>query len=408
MKSARSNCSTLNQLCKYIPPHLVSKLARKHGVDTQWRTFSPWSHVATLMYAQLAHADGLNNVCDGLQLHKAPLAACRGATPPSRNALSNANKVRSSDMAEELFWSVLGHLQTICPSFGGKTYKGFPRRFKRTIHAVDSSTIQLVANCMDWAKHRRKKAAAKLHMRLNLKNFLPNFAIVDTAKHNDNKRARELCADIGAGEIVLFDKAYIDYTHLFDLDGRGVFWVTRAKDNLDSYCCKHLIKEPQGNILCDDEILLNSDTSRSKYPKRFRFIRALVERDGKLVEMTFITNNFEWAPSTIADLYKHRWAIEAFFKQIKQTLQLCTFLGHNKNAIQWQVWIAMLVYVLLRFVAHLSQWAHSFARIFGLVRSVLWDRIDLLSTLRSCGTAGGDFRMLSAWDKTYLPGLAPP
>ena len=408
MKSTRSNCSTLNQICKYIPAHLVSKLARKHGVDKRSRTFSPWSHVATLMYAQLAHADGLNNVCDGLQLHRAALCACRGATPPSRNTLSNANKVRSSDMAEELFWEVLAHLKTICPSFGGKTYKGFPRRFKRTIHAVDSSTIQLVANCMDWAKHRRKKAAAKLHMRLNLQSFLPNFAIIDTAKHNDNKRAREMCADIGAGEIVLFDKAYIDYTHLHDLDKRGVFWVTRAKDNLDSHCCKRRIQKPQGHILRDDDILLSSPASRAKYPKRFRFIRALVERDGKLVEMTFITNNFEWAASTITDLYKQRWAIEAFFKQIKQTLQLCAFLGHNKNAIQWQVWIALLVYVLLRFVAHLSNWHHSFSRLAGLVRSSLWNRFDLLSILKSYGTAGGHFRMISSSEQAYLPGFAPP
>ena len=202
-KSARSKFSTLKQICDHTPGHLVAKLARKHGVDEQSRTFSPWSHVVTLLYSQLAHATGLNNVADGLRLHLAKLGAIRGATPPSRNALSHANKIRNSQMAEELFWSVLDHVQSVCPSFGGRTYKGLPRRFKRAIHAVDSSTIQLVANCMDWAKHRRQKAAAKLHMRLDLQSFLPKFAIVDTAKDNDNKRAREVCADIGAGEIVV-------------------------------------------------------------------------------------------------------------------------------------------------------------------------------------------------------------
>ena len=123
-------------------------------------------------------------------------------------------------MAEDLFWGVLEHLMTRCPSFGGKTYKGFPRRFKRMIHVVDSSTIQLVANCIDCAKHRRRKAAAKLHMRLDLQSFLPKFAIIDTAKHNDNKRARELCAGVDAGEIVLFDKAYVDFEHLLERNGR--------------------------------------------------------------------------------------------------------------------------------------------------------------------------------------------
>ncbi len=100
------------------------------------------------------------------------------------------------------------------------------------IVATTQSCATLAANCIDWARHRRRKAAAKLHLRLNLRNFLPAIAIVDTAKHNDNKRAREMCADIGAGEIVLFDKAYIDFEHLHDLNARGVFWVTRIKENL--------------------------------------------------------------------------------------------------------------------------------------------------------------------------------
>jgi len=405
MKSARSKFSTLQQICTYIPGHLVAKLARKYGVDEQARTFTPWSHIVALLYAQLSHAIGLNNVCDGMRMHLSKLFAIRGATPPARNTLSHANKIRSAQMAEDLFWSVLEHLMATMPSFGGKTYRGFPRRFKRMIHVVDSSTIQLIANCMDWAKHRRKKAAAKLHMRLNLQSFLPKFAIVDTAGHNDNKRARELCADIGAGEIVLFDKAYVDFEHLYDLDARGVSWVTRAKDNLQYRCVKRRIRRAQGRILRDDEIVLRTPATREHYPKRLRLVRAIVERDGKDVEMVFITNNFEWAPETVADLYKHRWGIEAFFKQIKQTLQLCDFLGHSKNAIQWQVWMALLVYVLLRFVAHLSQWPHSFTRLFGLVRACLWTRRDLLVTLQSYGTAGGDFRLLAAPQQAYLPGF---
>jgi hypothetical protein len=387
---------------------MVTKLARAHGIDEKWRTFSPWSHVVSLLYSQLAHSSGLNNVCDGLRLHKGKLGAIRGATPPAKNTLSTANRERTSDMAKELFWSVFDHLKTQVPSFGGKTYKGFPRRFKRMIHAVDSSTIQLVANCIDWAKHRRKKAAAKLHMRLDLQSFLPAFAIVDTAKHNDNKRAREMCANINSGEIVLFDKAYVDFEHLHDLNERGVFWVTRAKDNFQYRCVKRRLKRAESRILRDEEIICLTPTSRERYPKRLRLVHAIVERDGKDEEMIFITNNLEWAPSSIADLYKHRWAIEAFFKQLKQTLQLGSFLGHNKNAIQWQVWMALLVYVLLRFLAHLSNWQHSFSRLAGLIRSSLWTSLNILATLESCGTAGGDFRLLSSCEQTYLPGFTPP
>src|SRR5205823_14634951 len=119
----------------------------------------------------------------------------------TRNNLSHPNKVRDPIMAEKLFWAVHEHLGNLSPKFFSvKAGKRFARRFKRTIHLVDSTTIQLIVSCMDWAKHRRRKAAAKCHLRLDLQSFLPRFAIVDTARHNDAKRAREVCAGIKAGE----------------------------------------------------------------------------------------------------------------------------------------------------------------------------------------------------------------
>jgi len=232
-----------------IPAFLVSKLARQCGVDKKARTFSPWSHLVALLYAQFTHALSLNDVCDALRYHAGKLSRIRGATPPSKNAFSHANRGRDGAMAERLFWEILDHLTGMCPRFGGRTFKGMPRRFKRAVHAIDSSTIRLVANCIDWARHRRRKAAAKLHLRLNLQCFLPAFAIVDTAAHNDNKRARELCAELQAGEIAVFDKAYVDFAHLFDLTLRGVFWVTRAKDNMQYRVRKRLMKKPAGDIL---------------------------------------------------------------------------------------------------------------------------------------------------------------
>ena len=404
-KPTRTKYSILKQLCDLIPPYLVAKLARKHGVDKKARTFSPWSHIVTMLYAQLTHALSLNDVCDALRHHFPLLQTIRGATAPCRNTLSHANKVRSSRMAEELFWSVLQQLANQQPSFGGRTYKGMPRRFKRFIHVVDSSTIQLVANCMDWARHRRKKAAAKLHLRLNLQSFLPNFAIIDTARHNDNKRARELCSDIDKGEIVIFDKAYVDFDHLYQLTRRGVFWVTRAKDNMQYRCRRRLLKKPSGNILRDDLIVLTTPKTGGHYPQALRRIHAIVEVNGKDTEMVFITNNLTWSTASVADLYKSRWAIEVFFKQIKQTLQLCDFLGHSRNAIEWQLWMALLLYVLLRFLAFMSQWWHSFNRLFCLLRSSVWDRYDLRKLLQSYGTAGGSLRLLATPQQAYLPGF---
>ena len=404
-KPTRIKFSALAQICEWIPPFLVAKLARKHGVDAKARAFSPWSHVVALLYAQLVHAISLNDICDGLRLHAAKLWRLREATPPSRNGLSHAGNVRSAALAEDLFWSVLNHLSSLRPRFGGRTYGGMPRRFKRLIHVVDATTIQLVANCIDWARHRRKKAAAKMHLRLNLRSFLPAFAIVDTAKLTDARAAWAVCAGIGKGEIVVFDKAYVDFAHLFELTRRGVFWVTRAKDNMKSRCVRRRIKKRDGNILRDDVAVLSVTKSHLAYPEPLRRIVALVEIDGERVEMTFITNNMEWSAASVADLYKSRWSIEAFFKQIKQTLQLCDFLGHSKNAIQWQVWMALLLYVLLRFEAFLCDWSHSFTRLFCLVRALVWDGLALGPLLKRYGTAGGSFRMLHAPHQGYFPGF---
>src|SRR6266436_2287080 len=349
---APSKLNLLRQICNFIPQFLVPKLSRETGVEEKVRTFSAWSHVVSLLYAQLTHSIGLNDVCDALGLHSGPLSSLRGATPPSRNNLSHSNKVRSSAMAEQLFWAVFEHLGNLSPRFvSGKAGKRFVRRFKRTIHLVDSTTIQLIASCMDWAKHRRRKAAAKCHLRLDLQSFLPRFAIVDTARHNDAKRARELCAGVKAGEIVLFDKAYLDLLHLFELFKRGVSWVTRAKEGMQFRVVRRYQRGRVGNILRDDVVQTKSSASRRLYPAWLRRIVAMVEVDGKWREMEFLSDNLEWSAQTIVDLYRCRWDIEVFFKEIKQTLQLADFLGHNANAVRWQVWVALLTYVLLRFCA---------------------------------------------------------
>jgi len=399
------NFSVLRQLCNWIPTHLVPKLARASGVDRKARTFSPWSHVVSLLYAQLPHAIGLNDVCDALRLHSGPLSALRGASPPSRNTLSHANRHRDAAMAEQLFWKVLDHLRSIKPGFGSGRGFRLARRFKRVIHVVDSTTIQLVASCLDWARHRRRKAAAKCHLRLDLHSFLPRFAIIDTASHHDAKRARELCAGIRAGEIVIFDKAYVDFAHLFDLLGRGVFWVTRAKDDLRYRVLKKLPKSRDKRIVCDELVELKVYVSHRDYPQKMRRLVARLEVDGQEVEMVFLTNNLDWSAGTIADLYRCRWQIEVFFKQIKQTLQLSDFLGQSANAVRWQLWMALLVYVLLRFVGWLQGWAHSFTRLFAVVRCVLWERRDLTKLLRRYGTAEGSFRCLGQPQQAYLPHL---
>ena len=309
---------------------------------------------------------------------------------------------------EKLFWETLQHFKNQSPGFGpAGRYSGVPRRFRKTIHAIDSSTISLVANCMDWAKHRRQKAAAKLHLTLNLQTYLPTIAIVEEAAHHDSTRAHELCAALKEGEIVVFDKAYIDFSHLYKLDERGIFWVTRAKDNMSYTVVKELPANAEQGIIHDQIIALNTEKSQRAYPKTLRLVTVWVEINGKEVEMTFISNNFKWVASSVAGLYQSRWGIEVFFKQLKQTLKLSGFIGYSKNAIQWQIWAALLVWLLSRYAAFTSEWNHSFSRLMALMRSYVWDKFDLTELLKFHGTAGGLPRMVAEPGQAYLVGFEP-
>ncbi len=252
---APAKLTVLAQVFNLVPAHLVPKLARETGVDEKARTYSPWSHVVSLGYSQIAHSLSLNDVCDALRLNSGPLSAIRGATPPSRNNLSHANRERDAVLGEKIFWAMYEHLGRQSPAFLDRGRgRRQARRFKRTIHVVDSTTIELVASCMDWAKHRRRKAAAKCHLRLDLQSFLPRYAVIDTARDADAKRAREVCADIREGEIVIFDKAYVDFDHLGHLGERGVNWVTRAKENLSARVLESF-PVPAGGKIVSDELI---------------------------------------------------------------------------------------------------------------------------------------------------------
>lgn len=413
LQPTRHHITVLGQMLKLIPRSIISSAAAESGVSAQARSYSVISHLGTMLFVQLAHALSLNDVCDWLRL-KARAIAAFGLSAPSRNNLSHANKVRSADFVQKVFWRTLAHLQHVEPGFGRQRPGGaggsrrLLHRFKVRIHAVDSTVMELVANCMDWAKHRRQKAAAKLHLRLGLNSFLPTFAIVDTAGENDNKRAREVCAGLAAGEVVVFDKAYVDFEHLHDLDTRSVQWVTRAKINFRYRARRNLPVAKGGNIVKDQIVTLTGAKRKSLKGWALRRVEAWVKVDDELRLMVFITNNTSWSAASVCDLYRARWDIEVFFKQVKQTLKLGGFLGHSANAIRWQVWTALLVYVLLRFAAHLSAWGHSFTRLFAVVRSAMWERLELGGLLRSYGTAGGSFTLLGAAHTAWLPGLEPP
>lgn len=399
INSTAGKFTVLQQVCKLIPPQLVPQIAREHGSESDARTFTHWSHVVALIFGKLTHSFGLNSICDVLHVFSGPLSAVRGAVAPKRNTLSHANRERPAAIAETLFWRMLDHLRQQAPGFGRRKFPGRLHGLRGTIHLVDSTVIELVANCMDWASHRRRKAAVKCHVRLNFQSLLPSYVVVDVAREHDNARARELCAGLKQGEIVIFDKGYIDYKHFDDLSERGVVWVTRAKEGMTYYVLESRPVEKGGSILVDETIVLSNGVEA-------RRIEAMVEVDGKVREMAFLTNQLEWSATTVVALYGARWEIELFFKQLKQTLKLCDLMSYSANGIRWEIWTALLVQLLMRYLAWCSQWGHSFVRMYALVAGLLWEKWDIVTLLKGYGTAEGSYRLLPRPDQAYLPGLA--
>jgi len=193
--------TVISQFFKLIP-----KITDDFGIDMQSRTFSPTNHVFALFFGQLTHALGLNDVCDVLHNHCGLLNKIRECTPPCRNVLSHANRNRDAGMAEKLFGDVLAHLNEISPNFKiqDRQYYALSKWFKRMIHVVDSTTGLLIGNCMEWAKHRRYKAAAKMHLCLDFRSFLSNFVPMKIARTHDSAEAPALCTKKEKPEMGIF------------------------------------------------------------------------------------------------------------------------------------------------------------------------------------------------------------
>jgi len=211
----------------------------------------------------------------------------------------------------------------------------------------------------------------------------------------------ELCGNMKSGDIAVMDRAYVDYQQLDTLTEQGVFWVTKSKSNMKVKVIRELNKGRKNTsqegkephypiILKDEEVELTGKTSHKRYSRSFRHVSVsaiVLDSNGREITVSFLSNNMEWAASSICDLYRCRWGIETFFKEIKQTLQIRTFVGFSRNAIEWQVWSALLTHLLMRIMAFLSEWKRDFKHFFTLMKGALWAKRTVRVIVSRYGTA---------------------
>ena len=405
-KAARVSYHILWQIVHQIPRWLIERLANKHGIDA--RKFSATSHVVTLLLGHLIHARSLTEICDNASLNKSKLHMVRRSTPAPRNTFSHANRTRSAALAEDLYWETQDALRKRSPGFAPVDAKpgGFLSRFRnRTISAADSTVISLALNCISSFPYRKQKAAAKAHMRLNVGCFLPSVVNISDGKTSDMSQSEKLVEGLKAGDIFIVDRGYVDFSFFNLLSERTIFWVTRQRGSMAYEEVKS--RDKAEGIVSDEEVKLKLKNTAEKYPGVFRRIEAMVEVEGKTRSMVFITNNLAWSPRTVCELYKARWTIEVFFKELKQTLQLCDFIGTNENAVKWQIWTGLLLHLLLYYFKFLSAWKKSFSRLVGLAKTGVWMFEDFVEVLKVYGIAGPPQRPQPHVIEQYLKGFEP-
>ncbi len=390
---------------RHVPGHEIPRLA--DGAKIKARRLSYDSQIYLLMLGQFLHVFSLNELVDISKIYAKSLSRIRGITPANLNTFSNANRTRDPGIIQKFFWRVYDEFRRRDSGFIHGRHQGRLARFRmRGVYAIDSTTITFAYWCIKWAKHRQRKAAVKVHMVADVASRLPHFCVYGKANEHDSRKEEILFESLSAGDVGILDRAYNNFETLYRQSVRGVVFVVREKEAMLHEVVRSRPTEELGkNILSDETIRLTGTGTAKSHPGELRRVTARVEIDGKWRDMVFLTNNFEWAGSTIAELYKARWQVEILFKELKQTLQLRDFLGENEKAVQWQIWAALLTHLVLRYLKHESKANCSYSRFVAFIRAITWLKADLDDVLRSYGIAPPLDTGPNPEENPYLPGF---
>jgi hypothetical protein len=358
-----------SEVLKLCPRYHFDKAVKQHEGDRYVKTFTTWQQFMAILYSQITQKDSLRDIVTGLSAHAARWYHL-GLTGIHKSTLADANGKRDYRIFEGLFYNLMGRCKTLTPKH--------KFRFKNPLYAIDASTIDLCLSVFPWAKFRTAKGAIKMHCLYDHSGALPTFLTVTDGKKHDVRAVKETSLPLSPDSIISMDKAYIDYKWLNSLNNQGVWFVTRAKRNID-YALTGQHPVTGKGVLSDERIALQGPRTKTYYPKELRLIRYHDEERKKT--LTFLTNNFKLAASTIAQIYKSRWQIELFFKWIKQNLKIKSFLGTSKNAVLTQIWVAMCYYLLLTYIKYQTKYGHSLLYLSRVIREMLFERKSLIDVL---------------------------
>jgi len=368
-------CSVFSQLLQLFSRGEFGRAVKKHSAERHAKGFTCWGQFVAMLFCQVAQLKSLREVCMGLAGCEAPLKHLGMSATPKKSTLAYANENRPWELYQTVFGQLLEKCQAEVSARGGR--RKF--RFKNKLMSLDGSIIDLSASMFDWAKYKRTKGAIKLHLLLDHDGYLPSFAVVTEGKHSEVAVARGLRLE--PGTILVIDRGYNDYEWFAEMTREGVFFVTRMKTSTVYRVEQECEVPAQGNVLRDQIISLPALRKAGEEPVLFRRVEYWNEEKREI--LVFFTNLLHLAATTIAAIYRDRWQVELFFKALKQTLKVKTFLGTSANAVKTQIWTALIAMLILKYLLMKSTFGWSLSNLAALLRQQLFIFRDLWAWLNA-------------------------
>jgi hypothetical protein len=352
--------TVLGDILKLVPWHRFEAFVEEHDADARVRRLSTKGQFVALLYGQLSGASSLREIVTGLSSHATRLYQL-GAERVRRSTFSDANAKRPVEVFAELLEIMMR-----------QAHRGLRRKLAETTYLIDATSVRLNERSASWARFSAGVCGAKVHVVYDADVDRPIYAAVSSANVNDITAAHQMPIEPGATYV--FDLGYYDYLWWAALDAAGCRIVTRFKSNTPLDVVKQLPVTKGSNILSDRIGFLPARQANSRRnPMRDAVREVRVTADtGKVLRI--LSNDLDASAEEIANLYRRRWAIELFFRWVKQTLKITRFVGVSENAVRIQIAVALIAFLLLR-LAQAAQTAIQSPVVFSrLIRANLMHR----------------------------------
>lgn len=357
------------QIISKLDRSSFKSIVKERESDKHQKGYNSWTHLVSMLFCQFAKSQSVRDVSNGLKSATGNLNHLGIQRAPSKSTISYQNKNRDWQLFRDYYYKLLSQLGQ------QMNVKQTKFRIKSKIFLLDSSTISLCLSLFDWAKYKTTKGAVKMHTLLDYDGNLPAYVNITNGKTADNKGAYDI--PLLANSVIVADRYYNDFSLLNVWDSSSVYFVVRHKENLKFVTIKEneLPDNRHQHVLKDEIIEFIGVQAKKKYPKRLRRVAIWDDENKQIIEL--ITNQMSWTANTISELYRSRWQIEIFFREIKQLLHIKSFIGTSENAVMIQIWTALITIVVLKYLKALAQYGWRLSNLVAFIRLNLFVKIDL-------------------------------